>query len=167
MIHETNERQRIHWLRIEQPTVFSQIYKKDGHNVAWKASRTGRIGFRFRDDNGTGVIEIYEEFSYQINTSLPKLGAHQLQVQDAREVKIIGTLYPGLNPTCDEKEKLIGEIAMGAADNHCTEVGTESLLLRFLLWAIHNDSSIMFGVTHRFPNWKKEAKDIIEQAKGS
>lgn len=159
------DKHRIHWLRIEPPTLFSQLVSRDGYDIAWEAFRTGRIGFRFFTDKGMSVMEVYEEFSYSISSALPGLKVPQLRIDDAREAKLIGTLFPGLDPECDERERLIGEIAEIAADNHITEEGTHRILWSFLLWAIHHDPNLMRDVKRRYADWAEFAKDAIERAK--
>ena len=146
-----DEKAKIHWLRIEKPTILSQHYKKDGHNIAWKVTQTGRIGIRFRsDEQGVPLIVLYREISYQINTNIPKIDVSQLRVEDAREVRIIGTLFPGLNPGCDEHEQLITEITKLASDQYIEEKDTSIILRSILRWAINNDRCVANDIRNNF-----------------
>jgi hypothetical protein len=161
----TDEKRRIHWLRLERPSTFSKLTMRDGHDISWEAARTGRIGFRFFTDKGMSVMEVYEEYSYKISSALPGLKVPQLHIEEAREEKLIGTLFPGLDPECGERERLIGEIAEIAADNHVTEEGAHRILWSFLLWAVNHDPNLMRDVKRRFPDWAKDAKEAIKRAK--
>lgn len=150
-----NENARIHWLRIQQPTVVSQLFKKDGHDIVWTVTRTGRIGFLFRAAKGIAEIELYDEVSYKVSSNLPMAIVLQLDIEDAREPKLLGTLRPGRDPNCDEREKLIREIAETAADNHIVDKGMYHLLWRLLLWVIKHDTSIENKLQRLYPEWAK------------
>jgi hypothetical protein len=162
MIHD---KKRIHWLRIEHPNTFSKLTNHDGHDISWEAARTGRIGFRFFTDKGMPVIEVYEEYRYTVSSALPGLKVPHLRIEDAREEKLIGTLFPGLDPECSQHERLIREIAEIAADNHISEEDVNQILWIFLRWAVNHDPNLMRDVKQCFPGWAEDAKNAIKRAK--
>jgi len=86
----------------------------------------------------------------------------QLRIEDAREVNIIGTLFPGLQPEASEKEKLIREITEDSADNKLTDGA--AFMWRILLWAVNHDQNLMDAAKSRYPQWAEDAKESIETA---
>lgn len=162
----TNENARIHWLRLSGPQQVSQLrYKDIGVPVSWTIRRTGRIGFSFRSDKGIASIEVYEEFSYKASTNLPGLQTPQLRIEDARESKLIGTLFPGLEPGADEREILIREITEESADDNITNTGMRGFLYRILRWCLQHDPNLMTAIRDKNSEWIESANPITEKAK--
>lgn len=152
----------IHWLRIEDSTILS---KEDSHEISWKMERTGRLGLCFRKVDGMPSIEFHQEFSYSIHTSIPKLKEPQLRIEDARETRIIGILFPGLAPLSSEQDKFIDNITELAADVSITPGSIEKVLYRILLWAVHRDSKMMSTIKSLFVNWASSQKNVLHRSK--
>ena len=157
----TEENARIHWIHLQKPTVVSQLYKKDGHNISWKITHTGRIGIRFCTEDEHPAIALYEEFSYNVNSTLPKIKIPQIHIDDVRETKYIGSVLPGLNSNCDEKEKLIQEITKIAADNLIADDGADHILWRLFVWAVQQDRSITHQLKRAYPEWAENTKQFF------